>query len=105
MDIWVTTGMPKPHLPHVPGEGGVGVGADVRGIAEGDEVVLNPAVACGSCSQCLRGESPLCAEFGILGEHRWGTHGPLVVVPARNVKPRPAGRTWEETAAYPLCAL
>jgi zinc-binding alcohol dehydrogenase/oxidoreductase len=109
MDIWVTKGMPKPHVPHVPGADGAGivdrVGADVKGIAEGDEVVINPAVACGHCSQCLRGESPLCKEFGILGEHRWGTHGELVVVAARQVAPRPDGRTWEETAAYPLCAL
>src|SRR5690349_10622302 len=62
MDIWVTKGMPKPHVPHVPGADGAGivdrVGPGVRGISEGDEVVLNPAVACGTCSQCLRGESP-----------------------------------------------
>jgi zinc-binding alcohol dehydrogenase/oxidoreductase len=109
MDLWVTKGMPKPHTPHVPGADGAGivdaVGPGVKGVAEGDEVVINPAVACGSCSQCLRGESPLCKEFGILGEHRWGTHGTHVVLPARNVAARPAGRTWEETAAYPLCAL
>jgi len=109
MDIWVTKGLPKPHLPHVPGADGAGVvdavGPGVTDVAEGDEVVLNPAVACGACSQCLRGESPLCAAFGILGEHRWGTHGTHVVVPRRNVAPRPAGRSWEEAAAYPLCAL
>jgi NADPH:quinone reductase-like Zn-dependent oxidoreductase len=109
MDIWVTKGMPKPHLPHVPGADGAGivdaVGAGVTGVSEGDEVVINPAIACGACTWCLRGESPLCPQFGILGEHRWGTHGTHVVVPARNVAPRPAGRTWEETAAYPLCAL
>lgn len=109
MDLWVTKGMPKPHLPHVPGADGAGVvdrvGREVRRVKEGDEVVLNPAVACGRCSQCLRGESPLCPTFGILGEHRFGTHAPSVVVPARNTAPRPRGRTWEEAAAYPLCAL
>jgi len=109
MDLWVTRGLPKPHLPHVPGADGAGlvdaVGEGVQEVAVGDEVVLNPAVACGRCSQCLRGQSPLCPSFGIVGEHRWGTHGELVVLPARQVLPKPAGRSFEECAAYGLCAL
>jgi zinc-binding alcohol dehydrogenase/oxidoreductase len=109
MDVWVTKGLPKPHVPHVPGADGAGVvdavGEGVEGIATGDEVVLNPAVACGRCRQCLRDQSPLCASFGILGEHRWGTHGELVVVPVRQVLPKPGHRSWEECAAYGLCAL
>src|SRR3954470_5432350 len=109
MDLWVTKGMPKPHTPHVPGADGAGVidavGELVEGVAVGDEVVLNPSVSCRRCEAWLSGESPLCRQFGILGEHRWGTHGEAVVVPAENVVPRPAGRTWEESAAYGLCAL
>lgn len=109
MDIWVTKGLPKPRVPHVPGSDGAGVvdavGQGVEGVAVGDEVVLNPAVACGRCSMCLRDQSPLCRSFGVLGEHRWGTHGERVVVPARQVVPKPAGRSWEECAAYGLCAL
>jgi len=109
MDLWVAKGLPKPHLPHVPGADGAGVvdavGEGVEDVAPGDDVVLNPAVACGRCHQCLRDESPLCRSFGILGEHRWGTHGALVVVPARQVVPKPVGRSWEECAAYGLCAL
>jgi NADPH:quinone reductase-like Zn-dependent oxidoreductase len=109
MDIWVTKGLPKPHVPHVPGADGAGVvdavGEGVEGVAVGDEVVLNPAVACGRCSQCLRNESPLCRSFGILGEHRWGTHADLVVVPDRQARPKPPGRSWEECGAYGLCAL
>lgn len=109
MDIWVTKGLPKPSVPHVSGADGAGVvdavGEGVDGVAVGDEVVLNPALACGRCRQCLRDQSPLCRSFGILGEHRWGTHGELVVVPARQLVPKPAGRSWEECAAYGLCAL
>src|SRR3954447_11449830 len=109
MDLWVTRGMPKPHTPHVPGADGAGVieavGELVEGVAAGDEVVLNPSVSCRRCEMCLSGESPLCRQFGILGEHRWGTHGEQVVVPAENVVPRPASRSWEECAAYGLCAL
>ena len=109
MDIWLTKGLPKPSVPHVPGADAAGiveaVGEGVEGVSAGDEVVLNPAVACGRCRQCLRGQSPLCPSFGILGEHRWGAHADLVVAPARQVVPKPAGRSWEECAAYPLCAL
>ena len=109
MDIWVTKGLPKPHVPHVPGSDGAGVvdavGEGVEGVAVGDEVVLNPAVACGRCSLCLRNQSPLCRAFGVLGEHRWGTHGERVVVPARQVLAKPPGRSWEECAAYGLCGL
>jgi len=109
MDLWVTKGLPKPHVPHVPGADGAGVvdavGEGVDRVGVGDEVVLNPAVACGRCRQCLRDESPLCPSFGILGEHRWGTHAEAVVVPARQVVAKPAGRSWEECAAYGLCGL
>jgi NADPH:quinone reductase-like Zn-dependent oxidoreductase len=109
MDLWLTKGMPKPDVPHVPGCDVAGVvesvGDLVEGVAVGDEVVVNPSVSCGMCRACLSGESPLCARFGILGEQRWGGHGELVVVPARNVTPKPADRSWEECAAFGLATL
>lgn len=109
MDLWVTRGLPKPPLPHVPGADGAGViesvGAEVEGWSPGDEVVINPSLACGRCARCLADRSPFCAEFGIMGEHTWGAHAELVVVPAANVVPKPAGRSWEECAAYPLATL
>jgi NADPH:quinone reductase-like Zn-dependent oxidoreductase len=109
MDLWVTRGLPKPKLPHVPGADGAGVveavGEGVTSCAVGDEVVLNPAVSCRRCPVCLSGESPLCASFQILGEHRWGAHGELVLVPAENVVAKPASLSWAEAAAYPLVYL
>ena len=49
MDLWVTRGMPKPPLPHVPGCDVAGVveavGEDVTDIAGGDEVVINPSIS------------------------------------------------------------
>lgn len=109
MDLWLTEGLPKPRVPHVPGCDVAGVvdavGHLVEGSAVGDEVVLNPAVSCGRCRACLAGESPLCPSFQILGEQRWGGHGTSVVVPAANVTPKPAGRTWEECAAFGLASL
>lgn len=109
MDLWLTGGLPKPELPHVPGCDVAGVvesvGAGVTGVAVGDEVVLNPAVCPIEAAVELGDDAPLGRGFQILGEQRWGGHGGLVVVPERNVVPRPAGRSWEECAAYPLATL
>jgi NADPH:quinone reductase-like Zn-dependent oxidoreductase len=81
------------------------VGPGVTDVVAGDEVVINPSVSCRHCQVCLRGESPLCARFGILGEHRWGTHAEYVVLPAANVVPKPPSCSWEEAAAFGLCWL
>jgi zinc-binding alcohol dehydrogenase/oxidoreductase len=109
MDLWVTKGLPKPPVPHVPGCDVAGVvesvGEGVEQVAVGDEVVVNPAVAPIGAVVRYGNDSPLDKGFHILGEQVWGGHADLVTVPARNVVPRPAGRTWEECAAYPLATL
>jgi zinc-binding alcohol dehydrogenase/oxidoreductase len=109
MDNWITKGMPKPRLPHVPGCDVAGivdaVGEDVTNVAVGDEVVVNPAVSPVEAIVQYGNDSPLGKGFQILGEQRWGGHADAVVVPSRNVVPKPAGRTWEECAAYPLAYL
>ncbi|MEX1107178.1 MAG: zinc-binding dehydrogenase [Ilumatobacteraceae bacterium] len=109
MDLWVTKGLPKPHLPHVPGCDVAGVveaiGTAVIGVAVGDEVVINPGVSPVADIVALGDDSPLGPGFRIYGEHCWGGHATFAVAPARNVVPRPAGRTWAECAAYPLAYL
>ncbi len=109
MDLWVTRGLPKPPLPHVPGCDVAGVvdavGSAVDGIAVGDEVVVNPGVSPVADIVALGNDSPMGPGFAIYGEHTWGGHATHAVAPARNVVPRPTGRSWEESAAYPLAAL
>ena len=109
MDLWVTRGMPKPPLPHVPGCDVAGVvdavGDDVTRVAAGDEVVVNPGVSPVADIVALGNDSPMGPGFMIYGEHCWGGHADVRRRAGRNVVPRPAGRTWEECAAYPLAYL
>jgi zinc-binding alcohol dehydrogenase/oxidoreductase len=109
MDLWVTKGLPRPTLPHVPGCDVAGVveavGPAVVGVAIGDEVVVNPGVSPVEDIVALGNDSPMGPGFAIYGEHCWGGHATFAVAPARNVVPRPAGRTWAECAAYPLAYL
>lgn len=110
MDLWLALGAPKPPVfPMVPGCDAAGVvvevGEAVSRWTVGDEVVVNPSLACGRCPECLAGRSVYCRSWGILGEHRSGTHGESVVVGEANLVSRPERRTWEECAAYGLCGL
>ena len=109
MDLWVSKGMPKPPLPHVPGCDVAGVvdavGEGVSGLSAGDEVVINPAVSPVADIVQYGIDSPMGPGFAIYGEHRWGGHAEYAVAPSRNVLPRPASRSWEESAAYPLATL
>lgn len=109
MDLWVTRGMPKPPLPHVPGCDAAGVveviGSDVTNVKVGDEVVVNPGVSPIDDIVALGNDSPMGDGFMIWGEHCWGGHGTYAFAPSRNVRPRPSTRTWEESAAFPLASL
>lgn len=109
MDLWVTRGMPKPPLPHVPGCDVAGrvieVGAAVTNVAVGDEVVVNPGVSPVDDIVALGDNSPMGPGFAIYGEHCWGGHATHAVAPARNVLARPTSRSWIECAAYPLASL
>jgi NADPH:quinone reductase-like Zn-dependent oxidoreductase len=109
MDLWVTRGLPRPPLPHVPGCDVAGivdaVGADVTHVQPGDEVVVNPGVSPLGDIVALGNDSPMGDGFMIYGEHCWGGHATFAVAPGRNVVARPASRTWEACAAYPLAYL
>jgi NADPH:quinone reductase-like Zn-dependent oxidoreductase len=109
MDLWVTKGKPRPHLPHVPGCDVAGVveaiGSHVTSVAVGDEVVVNPAVSPLEMVVAHGDDAPMYPGFQIVGEQRWGGHAELLTVPARNIVPKPAERTWAECAAFPLATL
>lgn len=109
MDLWVTRGMPKPPVPHVPGCDAAGVveavGNRVFDLKPGDEVVINPGVSPVEDIVKYGNDSPMGPGFMIWGEHCRGGHGEFAIAPARNVRPKPTNRTWEECAAFPLAYL
>jgi zinc-binding alcohol dehydrogenase/oxidoreductase len=107
LDLWVAHGMPRPpSFPHIPGADGAGVVVEVadavEGVTIGSEVVIDPATSCGRCEACRRGDAPFCDSFGVVGEHRWGTHAESVALPAANVAPKPERLGWDEAAAFGL---
>lgn len=106
MDLWLTRGRPAPRVfPHVPGADVAGIveslGAGVTVFSEGDEVVVNPALV--PREALVDGvDAVLDESMGILGEHCWGAHGGLVVVDAHQLHAKPPGRSWADSAAFPI---
>ena len=111
LDLWVRRGVPGHTfpLPMTPGcdASGIvaGVGPGVAGWQDGDEVVVAPGLSCGTCTACVSGEDHLCAGYGILGETRDGTNADYVVVPARNLMPRPQNLDFAASASFSLTFL
>ena len=81
--------------PVVPGHEFAGtvtaVGSDVRGLACGDLVAVDPNVSCGTCRWCRTGAYNLCLRLEPVGVARDGACAELVTVPARVVHPLPTG--------------
>ena len=111
LDIWLRKGRPGLNFsfPHPLGCDAAGVvkavGDGVAGLSVGDEVLINPGLACMRCEWCLRGQHSECPTFGIMGMSRPGTFAEVVTAPAVNVYPKPAHLNWEEAAALPLAHL
>lgn len=94
-DLNVVAGRyPEYPLPLIPGSDGAGVRLDT-----GDEVVIFPTLGWGSC------EKAPAPGWRIVGGPGNGTWAERVAVPEKNLYPRPAHLTWEQSAALPLAGL
>jgi NADPH:quinone reductase-like Zn-dependent oxidoreductase len=108
LDRFVLAGIPGVpiELPHVLGSDASGtvesVGPGVEGLRSGTEVLVNPGLWDGSCPACRAGQEALCRSYRILGEHTQGSVTEYIVMPARNVHPKPPGLSFEAAAAAPL---
>lgn len=58
--------------------------------ADGQRVVVNPIINCGTCDLCASGHVQVCRERSIVGIHRGGAFAERVAVPARMVHPLPS---------------
>ena len=111
LDIWTRGGLPgaKLPLPHILGADVAGevaaVGAAVTHIAEGMACFVHPGIPGGPTPERLRGDDNVAADFSVLGSLLNGGYAQYVRVPADNVISKPAGLSWEETAAFPLTFL
>jgi len=110
LDLCVRNGIPANHwpVPSVPCADGAGmvdaVGAGVPAAAHlrvGARVAIYPVLSCGHCTACRAGDSQLCREFGLLGEHVDGCAQEMRVLPARSLLPLPAELTFAQAAALP----
>lgn len=108
LDRFVLEGIPGVaiELPHVLGSDAAGVvdgiGPGVTDLSAGAEVLVNPGLWDGTCEYCRGRQESLCRNYRILGEHTQGSATEYVVVPRRNVHPKPQGWSWAEAAAAPL---
>jgi NADPH:quinone reductase-like Zn-dependent oxidoreductase len=111
LDIWVRKGRggARPPQLQILGSDAAGVvttvGSRVRSVDIGDEVILNPGLSCGWCDQCNSGEQSQCVSFGIVGLTCQGTFAERVVVPARNLAPKPSHLSFNEAGAFVLAQL
>ena len=113
LDLFVIAGLPVDYaFPHILGSDAAGVvdaaGPEVTMVRPGDEVMINPGVACRACEFCAAGEHSLCESYRVLGEHLPGTMAEYVVVPEQNVARIPRlepALTWAEAAAFSLVTL
>jgi alcohol dehydrogenase, propanol-preferring len=98
----------KPALPFIPGHEGVGyvaaLGADVKGIKEGDRVgVPWLHTACGRCEHCITGWETLCDEQQMTGYTVNGGYAEYVLADPSYVGHLPANVGFAEIAPV-LCA-
>ena len=100
---------PPEGLPHVNGCEVTGTveatGPAVKGLAQGQRVIVFPGFACGTCEYCLRGERTVCVRYGYIGAHKDGGYAELVKAPAQNILPLPEAISFEAGAALPMAML
>jgi len=97
--------VPGFELPHIAGMDVAGevvaVGSDVTSVAAGDRVLVNPALHCGACAECLRGDDAYCPNGTVVGANRPGGFAERCAVPATHVHRIPDGIGFEEAATVP----
>jgi NADPH:quinone reductase-like Zn-dependent oxidoreductase len=96
-DLWSLrgVGLPADRLPMI-------LGCDAAGVTDdGQEVVVHAVLS----DPEFRGDETTDPKRSLLSERYQGTFADEVVVPRRNLVPKPAALTWEEAACLPTAWL
>ena len=115
-DLFLRSGMSGPGLrpvayPLVPGAEVAGTvmatgpgtaGAPGGPWAEGDLVLVEPTLSCGTCRMCRVGETSMCPSYGNYGEQCWGGLAEYAVAPAASLLRLPPGASPRRAAASPV---
>jgi NADPH:quinone reductase-like Zn-dependent oxidoreductase len=72
------------------------------GVREGDHVVINANIGCGTCEFCLAGKDNMCLNWHLLGETIRGTYAEYVCVPLRQLYKIPNDFDYHQAAASAL---
>ncbi|MCP5468280.1 MAG: zinc-binding dehydrogenase [Deltaproteobacteria bacterium] len=111
LDLWIRKGLPhiKHRYPHILGSDIAGeildLGAFINDLKIGQKVLIHPALSCGHCEACSKGQDNLCPKYQILGEHVNGGYAEYIDVPRQNILPYPENLSFSEAACVPLVFL
>ena len=73
-------------------------------MAVGEQVLINPYLACAKCSACRQGKPNCCVAIEVLGVHRDGAMSEQILVPAQNLMPA-TGLSLVEAATVEFLAI
>ena len=111
LDVWVRRGVPGHRfpLPLVPGSDVVGkieaVGPGVVPSLIGRMAALQPAISCGQCPRCTKGQDNLCPHYAIRGEGIDGGCQEALTTSVDDLLLLPSTIDPIQAAAFPLSAL
>ena len=74
------------------------VGERVKSVYEGDRIVVEPIIRCGTCEQCTSGRSNICINMQLIGLHTNGAFAEFVPVPAIKCYKIPDNVSFEEAS-------
>ncbi|MBI4262343.1 zinc-binding dehydrogenase [Candidatus Uhrbacteria bacterium] len=106
LDIWLRKGSMQFPLPHIVGSDVAGIIEEVNGASDlkvGDEVVINPERACGTCERCQKGKA--CGLVLLLGRQANGGYAEYISVSLEQIYHKPKHLSFTEAAAFPLTYL
>ena len=90
-DLHFFRGEFPPRIGSVPGHEISGYVAEGEGFEAGTPVAIDPALGCGKCPSCRRGQVPTCERLRLMGISAAGGMQEFMVAPAANVHPLPEG--------------